>query len=212
MADFTASTTVPVCPYSLSPLTHDGMFLCSNAGGVVEGVIQITGESFSEVRGSLSAFVDGDFSGFLRNPPTEQGMDGHFLDGISIFIREESSPFLKHIHSFVLGNYENIDDVFLKTATCPGYGASSPNSVIGPHYSCALVKSDNQLSGSQPLAVWEMSAEYCSSDQRMCTSPSGWFHRHLAREYRSDSSEIVVKFMTQSPAHVALQHFTLYVR
>ena len=215
VVNFVASTTVPVCPFSLTPHPHQGTFLCSNGGGVAMGVVRAAGETFSEVRASLSAFVEGDFTGFLRNPSMGQpsfGMDGHFLDGISILLREDSSPYLRHVHSFVVGNYENINDVFMKTATCPGYGGSSPNSVIGQHYSCAVVKSDNQLSGSQPLPVWDMSDAYCASDQRMCTRSSDWFYRRLARQYKSDSTEIVLQVMSQSPAHIALYHLTIYIR
>ena len=180
----------------------------------MEGTVRVAGESFSEVRGSLSVFADGDFSGFLPNPlmGQSQGMDGHFLDGVAVMLREESSPFLRHVHSFVLGNYENIDNVFTKITTCPGFGGASPNSVIGHHYSCALVKLVNQLSGAQPLPVWERSPVYCGSDQRLCTRASDWFYRRLARQFMSDSTDIVLRLMSQSPAHIALKHLTLYVR
>ena len=62
--DFQASTTVPVCPYSLTPHSHGGQYLCSNNGGVVEGRIRVASNSFTELRGSLGAFVDGQFLRF----------------------------------------------------------------------------------------------------------------------------------------------------
>lgn len=212
--DFQASTTVPVCPYSLTPHSHNGEFLCSNNGGVVEGRIRVASDSFTELRGSLSAFADGHFLGFLPNFSIEQSLNvnGHFLDGISILLKEESSPHLRHVHSFVLGNYENTDDLFMKTATCPGYGGSSPNSIIGHHYSCALIKSTNQLSNSQPLPVWEISYTYCASSESMCTKTSDLFYRRVAKQYMSNTTEIVLRFMSQAPAYIALQHLTLYVR
>ena len=214
MVEFQASGTVPVCPFSLSPLPHNGSFLCSNGGGVIEGTIRVTGESFSEIRGSLNAFVNGDFSGFVPNLPAGQsgGMDGYFLDGIAVMLREESSTVFRHVHSFVLGNYENIDDTFMKITTCPGFGGVSPNSVIGQHYSCTLVKSGHQLSGAEPLAMWERSPVYCSSHQGLCTTASDWFYRRLAKEYTSTSTDIVLRLMSQSPSVIALKHLTLYVR
>ena len=214
MVDFQASTTVPVCPYSLAAHSYNGSFLCSNSGGVVEGRIRVAGVSFSELRGSLSAFADGNFHGFLPSMSAAQGRDvsGHFLDGISVLLKEDSSTHLRHVHSFVLGNYENSNDLFMKQVTCPGYGAASPNSVIGHHYTCALLKSDNHLSSGQPLPLWEMSSTYCTGNEGMCTHSSDWFYRRMGRQYMSHSTEIVVKFMSQSPAHIALKHLTLYVR
>ena len=214
VVDFHASTFVPVCPFFLSAHSHNGTFLCSNNGGVVEVKFRVAGEVFSEFRGSVSAFADGEFHGFFPGLSAERSrnMSGHFLDGVSVLLEEETSPHLRHIHSFTVGNYENTEDLFMKQATCPGYGAASPNSVIGRHYTCTLLKSDNQLSRSDPLPLWEMSSVYCVSDSRMCTRPSEWFYRHTGKDYRSDSTEVVVKFMSESPAYIALKHFTLYVR
>ena len=214
VVDFQASTTVPVCPYTLSAHSYNGSFLCSNSGGVVEARFRIAGESFTEFRGSVSAFADGNFHSFLPSLSAEQSRDlnGHFLDGISVLVKEDSSPQLRHVHSFTLGNYENTDDMFMKQTTCPGFGAASPNSVIGNHYTCALLKSDNQLSSGQPLPVWEMSSVYCSSVEGMCTRSSDWFYRRVGKQYMSSTTEIVVKFMSQSPAYIALKHLTLYVR
>ena len=84
---------------------------------------------------------------------------------------------LRHVHSF---NYESIDNVFLQQVIiCPGFGAAVPNSVIGNHYTCALLKLDNHLANEQPLAVWEMSSVYCSSVDGMCTRPSDCFYRRI---------------------------------
>ena len=104
LMDFQVSTTVPVC---LSAHSFNGSFLCSNSGGVIEATIRVTSDSFSEFRGSLSAFAAGSF---LPNFSAKQShnLNGHFLDGISVLLREDSSPELRHVHSFVIGNYENI--------------------------------------------------------------------------------------------------------
>lgn len=214
VVDFQASTTVPVCPYTLSAHSFNGSFLCSNSGGVIEATISVASDSFSELRGSVSAFADGDFQSFLPSFSAEQSrnLNGHFLDGISVLLREDSSPELRHVHSFVIGNYENIGNVFMQQATCPGFGAAVPNSVIGNHYTCALLKLDNHLSNGQPLPVWEMSSVYCSNVDGMCTRPSDWFYRRIGKQYTSTSTEIVVKFMSQSSAYIALKHLTLYVR
>lgn len=214
VVDFQASTTVPVCPYTLSAHSFNGSFLCSNSGGVIEATIRVASDSFSEFRGSVSTFAAGDFQSFLPSFSAEQSrnLNGHFLDGISVLLREDSSTELRHVHSFVIGNYENIDNVFMQQVTCPGFGAAVPNSVIGNHYTCALLKLDNHLSNGQPLPVWEMSSVYCSSVDGMCTRLSDWFYRHIGKQYTSDSTEIVVKFMSQSTSHIALKRLTLYVR
>ena len=48
LTDFQASTTVPVCPYTLSAHSFNGSFLCSNSGGVIEATISVASDLFSE--------------------------------------------------------------------------------------------------------------------------------------------------------------------
>ena len=140
VVNFHASTFLPVCPLSPSAHSHNGTFLCSNDGGVVEVKFRIPSEVFSEFRGSVRIFADGEFHGFFPRLSEERScnMNGYFLDNMSVLLKEETSPHLRHIHSFTVGNYENTEDMFMKRATTefdntapyPGYGAVSSNSVI----------------------------------------------------------------------------------
>ena len=110
---------------------------------MVEVKFRIPSKVFSEFRGSVSIFADGEFHGFFPRLSEERScnMNGYFLDNMSVLLKEETSPHLRHIHSFTVGNYENTEDtcMFMKRATTefddtapyPGYGAVSSNSGYG---------------------------------------------------------------------------------
>lgn len=213
MVDFHASHLLPDCPSSFLPLSYNGTYLCSNNGGIIEMRYTAVGESFSEFRGSAVAYASGDLFAFSPGFSSQLSRDinDHFVDGVAVLVDDQTAH-LKHIHSFGIGNYEHTEDVILQRATCPGYGSPAPSSVVGSHYTCALLRVENLLSGSHPLPVWDLNADYCESVQRLCTQPSAWFYRQVARDYLSGSTGLVVKVMSQSPGVITLRDLTVYVR
>lgn len=211
--DFHASQLLPDCPSLFLPLSYNGTYLCSNNGGIIEMRYTVVGKSFSEFRGSVVAYASGELFAFSPGFSSQQSRDinGHFVDGVAVLVDDQTAH-LKHIHSFGIGNYEHTDDVILQHASCPGYGSPTPSSVLGSHYTCALLRVENILSGSHPLPVWDLNTDYCESVQRLCTQPSAWFYRQVARNYLSNNTELVVKVMSQFPGVIALRDLTVYVR
>ena len=215
VVNFHASTNIPVCPYPLVPLSHNTTYLCQNNGSLSELRFTVASDTFSEFRGSVSAFADGNFDGFFPDLSWEQSgnINGHFVDGVAILLRTQNLPFMKHIHSFGIGNYENINDVVLRQTTCPIHGSLLPHPVIGPHYTCALLTLEGRLSSPEPVLVWNQDSAYCRSVGGLCSRPSNWFYRHTGRGYSSSDTQLVVRVMARHPAAIiALRHLSLYVR
>ena len=198
------------CPGTLDPYSFDGTTLCSNSGTTAE-VRFIPTASFSEMRGTVSAYVAGDVNAFLPHlsPFLQLEINGHFMDGVAVML-DDRSGHLKHVHGFGVGRLENVA-IKLDT-TCPSYGAKPPISIVGPNYACALLQSQDLISSADPHAYGDLNSELCGTIPNACVSPSSWFHRQLPNDYYPDAVEIVLRVLSEHPSEIILKYFSLYTR
>lgn len=209
VALFDASNSLQ-CPGTLNPHAFNGTTLCSNSGVTAE-VRFIPTAPFSEMRGTVSAYVAGDLEAFLPylSPFLQLDINGHFMDGVAVMLDDQSGH-LKFVHAFGIGRLENVA-IKLDT-TCPSYGAKPPISIIGSNYACALLRSQDLISSADPHAYGDLNSEICNTLPNTCVSPSSWFHRQLPNNYYPGEVEIILRVLSESPSEILLKYFSLYTR
>ncbi len=213
IAEFEASAITSCPSENLLTFELNGRQLCSNNGTIVD--IRFTPlTSFSEVRGTVSAYATGDLHAFRPSYSFLNARDfhGRFVDGVA-FMLDDSSGAYKHIYSYGVGNFLNAQSSGAKKdAGCNSYGANNPISVISPNYMCSLIDTGNEAGASNPIPFGDLNDELCSVLPRTCARPSAWFHHQLPKDYEPMNTEIVLRVSSQYPGEIMLSSYAFYVR
>ncbi len=213
IAAFQASATTQCPSAEFVTFELNSKLLCTNAGNTVD-IHYTPSVSFSEILGAVSAYASGSVYAFRPDHSLLKSKEfkDRFIDGVAVML-DDSSGALKHIHSYGVGNLLNAQSTGAKVhAGCSSYGADSPLSIIGPNHLCALLDTDEEVRGSNPVAFTDMSDELCGLLPRTCARPSASFHHQLPKDYDPTHTQIVLRIVSQYPGEVVLSSYDIYVR
>ena len=212
VATFEASATTECPSENLMPeILQNGVAVCSNNGSIVD--IHFTSTAiFSELKGAVSAYAnEAALDGFYphQSSTLSYDIDGHFMDGVAVML-DDHSGYPKFVYGYGVSHYSNTSPT--SDASCNSYSASDPNTIIGPHYKCAVVQEANTAYTLEPLPFSDLNDELCEVLPRTCADPSASFYRQLGTDYTPSDADVVLKVLSEPPSTILLKSYSIYVR
>ena len=214
LAYLNMSDTTQNCPPGLEELEDEGIRLCridEELNGCKSVKFPTNGIAYTHICGRVIGYQKG-VPEALRNQNNKNGINGPYLDGVSI---TRGSP-REHVWSYIAGQRSDNNS---NRNHCPCNNGSTIQiqGFIGSHYYCesgsnSEVRNTSKLYSSDPL--WD--GKNCLALEAPCCKSSDdlpWFHRDYGNATSTDYLELrVCRNAKRTNEDIPVQLYEIYIK